>query len=124
MGLDMRVIPDDRIDCIVSDLRSHGFDVGIHLRSVTLTQADCRLIGVVYPHEPFITRQIECRRGCYRIVLRVVSGEEPFSGYRIYIPNLRSWWPSRNRELAKLQSDVTAILEANGAYWPYNQDGG
>jgi hypothetical protein len=124
MGLDMRIIPDDRVDCIVQDLRTHGFDVDVRERTITLTPERCRQIGIAYPHEPYTTRLIECWRGDHKIVLSVSVDGKQFPGYRIYIPNLGSWWPSRNRELVALQSDVTQILEANGAYWPFDEDGG
>ena len=108
VGLGMRVIPEDRVGSIADSLREHGFAVDVRERSVEHAPASQTTVA-----------EIECLRNNNRVLFGI-ERDKQFPGYRIYIPNISSWWPSRNRELAELQADVTAVLEQCGAYCPFD----
>lgn len=124
MGLDMRIVPDDRLDAIESALLSAGFNVTVTKREIEIPDKLPSHIEVVMPDHPIIIHEITVSDGTNSIVLSYGVDEGKFGGYRIYIPNLGAWRPRRNRELHDFQSQVTNVLESVGAYWPFPKDGG
>jgi len=120
MGLDLRVIAEDRVAQIPDAMRQAGFSVSIDERTVDTSPERCAALGIQPPEEPVVFTLVCCRRGNEQITLSVIRDGEQFDGFRVYIPNLSSWWPSRKRKRRQLQADVTAILEKCGAYCPFN----
>lgn len=124
MGLDMRIVPDDRLDAIESALTSAGFHVTVTKREIEIPDDLPSHIAVTMPDHPITITEITVSDGTNSIVLSYGVDEGEFGGFRIYIPNLSAWLPRRNRELHDFQSQVTNVLESVGAYWPFPEDDG
>ena len=118
MGLDLRVIAEERVEEIPDAMERAGFSVAVEQRTVDTSPERCKELGIQPPGEPVVFTLIRCARGKEQITLSVIRDDEQFAGFRVYIPNLSSWWPPRKRKRRQLQADVTAVLEDCGAYLP------
>jgi hypothetical protein len=124
MGLDMRIVPDHRLNAIEAALLHAGFAVTVIERKFELSTDMPDDIRASLPDNPIIIHNIVVTDGRNTITLLYGADEGEFGGYRIYIPNLGAWWPRRNRELRAFQTRVTDVLESIGAYWPFPYDVG
>lgn len=121
MGLDMRIVPDDRLGAIESALVNDGFDVTVIERELEIPDDMPDDIRASMPDHPITIQNIVVTNGRDTITLSYGIDDES-GGYRIYIPNLGAWRPRRNRELHAFQKRVTDVLESVGAYWPFPDD--
>jgi hypothetical protein len=119
MGLDMRIVPDDRLDTIKSAFVSAGFEVIVTEREISIPDDLPDHIRASMPNDPIIINEVVVSDDRNTITLSYMVDSGDFEGYRIYIPNLGAWRPWRNRELRDFQSRVTNVLESVGAYWPF-----
>lgn len=121
MGADLRVLPTEQLTPLVASLRTRGFIVDVSEHLVELSEQRCNEMRIPFPQKPRQKTLIRCSRNGHTILLTIIADNEEFEGYRIYIPNLTSWWPARRRALTQFQDEVTAVLEEHGAYWPFDR---
>ena len=121
MGLDMRIVADDRLDVIKAALVNAGFDVTVNEREIVIPDDLPDHIQASMPGHPIIIHEVVVSDDRDTITLSYRIDEGDFGGYRIYIPNLGAWRPWRDRELRNFQTRVTDVLESVGAYWPFEQ---
>jgi hypothetical protein len=118
MGRVFYIIPDGRVAGLSVALRSVGVDVTVEHITVELTRERCAELGIDFQQSPLEFTQLHCKQGTNCIVLTVSRDVEGY--YGIDISNPSSWWPPRKRERAKYQAMIMAVLEDQGAQWPYD----